>query len=369
MTPRERFLAALRGQTPDRVPIHFPGFEIRSREDLSAMDDPLRRRVAERLYELMHFEVTSPSRLNRYLITPPQRMRHEAATLPNGQIQRVCTIDAPRGELTAVTRWDPRVRTSWTVKYPVETMDDIETIRSIPWERPPQLKPAEPAEAPAEFPRRGVHRISISSPMVCVAGMMPYEMFLELCAVELPLIKELTQICLERTLDALSVLLSPSLDVVWMGGSEWITPPMGSPRLYDELVQEQEREIIRFVHERSRALVHVHCHGRVRHALARAVERGADYTEPVEPPPDGDITMAEAKRVAAGHLALGGNLECRILYNESEDAAEAAARAAFEGGKERFVFRTTEGPSPRLSEREFRNYMRAVDVWEELSPI
>lgn len=53
---------------------------------------------------------------------------------------------------------------------------------------------------------------------------------------------------------------------------------------------------------------------------------GADYTELVEPPPDGDITLAEAKRLAAG---------C----------------------------------SPTLGEGEFRNYLRLIDVWEELSPM
>ncbi len=127
--------------------------------------------------------------------------------------------------------------------------------------------------------------------------------------------------------------------------------------------------IIDYIHSHGDAVVHVHCHGHVRHALKRMIERGVDYTEPVEPPPDGDIPMAEAKSLAAGRITLGGNLECRILCNESEEATEAAVRAAFEGGKEWFVLRATEGPSPVLNEREYRNDMRVVDVWEQLSSI
>jgi len=123
------------------------------------------------------------------------------------------------------------------------------------------------------------------------------------------------------------------------------------------------------VHSHSDAVVHVHCHGRVRHALDRCIERDADYTEPVEPPPDGDITMVEAKALAAGRITLGGNLECRVLCNESVQAVEAAVRAAFEGGRERLVLRPTENPSPTLSQREFENYMRVIDLWEELSPL
>jgi hypothetical protein len=79
--------------------------------------------------------------------------------------------------------------------------------------------------------------------------------------------------------------------------------------------------------------------------------------------------MAEAKALAAGRIALGGNVECRVLCNESVDAAEAATQAAFEGGRHRFVLRPSESQSPTMTEREFANYMRMVDVWEELSPM
>jgi uroporphyrinogen-III decarboxylase len=79
--------------------------------------------------------------------------------------------------------------------------------------------------------------------------------------------------------------------------------------------------------------------------------------------------MAEAKAMADGRITLGGNIECRVLSFESEATVEAAVRAAFEGGKDRFILRPSEGPDPRMSEREFRNYMRMVDVWEELSPM
>lgn len=370
MNPRDRLLSTMRGGTADRVPLHLPGFECTTREALPKMQDPRRREIAERIAHLMHFEVQIPSCINRHFITPGQRIRTEAKVLPNGQRETHGVIDTPKGELTYVLAWDPVIKTGWTVEYPVETMEDIEKIRSVPWELPRGLKPPEQEALPDEFAERGVVRTGISSPFVCVAGMMRYERFLELCATHLGLIEELTQVCLQRTLDCLEVLLSkPGIEYVWLGGSEWITPPMGSPAMYDALVQEQERQIIEYVHTHSNAVVHIHCHGRVRHALDRTIERGADYLEPVEPPPDGDITMAEAKERAAGRITLGGNIECRILCNESEETVEAATRAAFEGRKERFILRSTESPSPVLAERESRNYLRVIDVWEELAPI
>ena len=106
----------------------------------------------------------------------------------------------------------------------------------------------------------------------------------------------------------------------------------------------------------------------MRDSLPKVIERGADYLEPIEPPPDGDLTMAEAKESAAGRLTLGGNLESRVMCYGSLGEAESATRAAFAGGKERFILRPTEGPSPTLSEREHANWMRVIDVWEELAP-
>ena len=370
MNPRERILRTLRGQVADRVPIVLPGFSYRSGDEVSKVPDPLRRKIAERVIDETDFRVQIPSRINRMLVTPPQRIRTEQKDLSNGNRQVLGTIDTPLGELTYVTEWDPRSRTSWMVKYPVENKEDIKKIASVPWEFPERLSAPSLDVLPDGFSDRGLLITRISSPFVCVSAMMNYEWFLELCILDPDLIKELTEICRARVLDCVRVLLSkPGIEYVWLGGSEWVTPPMAPPMVYDALVQEQEESVTRYVHRNSDAVVHIHCHGRIRYALPRMIARGADYTEPVEPPPDGDITMAEAKNVAAGRITLGGNIECRVLCVGSEDDVELAVRAAFEGGRKRFILRPTEGPSPRLSEREFNNYMRLIDIWEELSPL
>jgi len=370
MNPHERYLAALRGQKADRVPLELAGFLFPSREEIAQLADPLRRTIAERVHDQTHFEFQVPSHINRMLVTPPQRIRATTERLPGGGRRTRGAIDTPKGNLTYETQYNPVAATSWHVKYPVENEDDIEKIASVPWELPANLAPLDLSRPPKGRRERGIVTARISSPFVCVAGMMNYQSFLAMTATHAELILELTEICRRRILDCLQVLLSrPGIECVWMGGSEWVTPPMGSPALYDALVQEQERSLIQFIHEHSDAVVHVHCHGRVRDALPKVIERGGDYLEPVEAPPDGDITMADAKRLAVGRITLGGNIECRILCNDSEQRVERAVRAAFEGGKERFVLRPTEGPSPLMSEREFRNYTSLVDLWKKLSPI
>jgi len=381
MTPRERWLKTLRGDVPDRVPLELPGLDCVSSEAVERLENPRRRQLAERAFEHITFRVTVPSRVNRMLVTPAPRIHEEREGLPDGRTRVVGTIDTPLGELRYVNEYDPASHTGWHAEYPVKDRSDIEKIASVRWE-PPGDAPLPIVDDVVSgsddagritdteaFRRRGILETRISSPFVCVAGMMRYEMFLELCATDLPLIEELTEICRQRVMDCLvAALRTPGIDCVWIGGSEWLTPPMASPRLYDALVQEQERTLIDTVHATSDAVVHVHCHGRVRDALPKTIARGGDFTEPVEPPPDGDIPMAEAKKLAAGRITLGGNIEARVLANETEDALEAAVRAAFEGGNERLLLRPTERFS-RLDEREFRNYRRLIEVWDELSPI
>ncbi|MBN2450757.1 MAG: hypothetical protein JXR77_10235 [Lentisphaeria bacterium] len=370
MTPRGRFLHAVSGRPVDRVPLELPGFQFATREQVAKIGNPRRRELAERVFDQVHVPVMVPSHTNRMLMTPSHRVHSVREPLPDCRVRTRGSIDTPKGPLTFETMYDPAAATGWQVKYPVESLADIEAIRSVPWERPPGLRPPEAPAMHADLQGRGVVETRISSPFVCVAGMMSYEWFLELTATEPDLIHDLTDICRVRTLDCLDVLLSnPVIEYVWIGGSEWVTPPMASPAVYDALVQEQERSLIQAIRERSAARVHVHCHGHVRHALLRTIERGGDYTEPVEPPPDGDIALAEAKRIAAGRITLGGNIECRILCNEGEEAVERAVGAAFEGGRERFVLRPTEGPTPAFPEQEYRNYRRLIEVWEEMSPL
>ncbi len=370
LTPRERCLRALTGSEPvDRVPMHLQGLSFPSEADVENLTDPLRRDAARRVNQHMTFNHGVPSYVNRYLVTPPQRIHSEKRQKDNGHHQIIQTLDTPLGDLTAVREYAPEAATTWQVKYPVECEKDIEKIASVPWERPQNMQYPDRNDVPEDFEQRGLYTTGVSSPMVCVAAMMSYEWFLELALTRREWMLELTDICRRRILDVLEGLFEkPGIEYVWMGGSEWLTPPMGSPELYDAFVQEQERSIIDYVHEHSNAVVHVHCHGNVRHALPRTIERHADYTEPVEPPPDGDITMAEAKKTAAERITLGGNVEARILHQGTEDEVSEAVHNAFEGGKERFILRTTEAPTPRMTRQEYRNYMRLIDDWEKLSP-
>ena len=366
MTPRDRLLTTIRGGMADRVPLVLEKFHCASPDELA---DPLRREIAERVYRELTCAVTAPTGLNRYLVTDPRHITEVSHERSGGDTTVVSEIDTPKGKLTAVVEHNEITATEWTIKYPVESLADIAKIRSCPWDVPAEATPPDLADPPECFPERGISWLMVSSPVVCVAGMMPREMFLELCVTDLPLLRDLTAICTERTLAVMDVALARgNVDYVWMGGCEWVTPPMASPRVYDALVQPFETPIIARAHAAG-AVAHVHCHGNIRSTLELVIERGADMLEPCEPPPDGDITFAEAKALAARRITIGGNIEARVLECQDEAAVEQACRAAFEGGKDRMILQTTAGPYCRMTPQMASNYHRMIDVWEQLSPI
>ncbi|KPK84602.1 MAG: hypothetical protein AMJ81_05185 [Phycisphaerae bacterium SM23_33] len=369
MSPRERLLRTLRGWPPDHVPLVLEGFHCAHKDQIQSIPDPARREIARRIFGQTAAFVHCPSFENRYLFTPRQFMKEVSREQTRDAVRITTRIATPKGDLTAVTARNSQSDTVWTIKYPVESLQDVEKIRCVPWELPEGLAGPDTSKLPADFHRRLVLRTNVSSPFVCVAGMMPYDYFLELCATDLGLIEELTEQCCDRALRVLDVLLADeAIEYVWMGGCEWLTPPMGSPRLYERLVQPYEAKVISRIHAAG-AIAHVHCHGNVRSTLELVIRRGGDYFEPVEPPPDGDISFAEAKALAAGRITLGGNVEARILENESAKAVERATRAAFEGGKHRMVLSNSAGPISPLTPRALANYHRLIDVWEELSPL
>lgn len=356
----------MRGEAVDRVPLVLEGFGIARPETIK---DAGKTEILDRVAGHLHFRHSCPAFVNRYLVTPRQRITESQRRAGSGEVVTTTTIDTPKGPLTAVSGRNSTSNTTWELKYPVESLADIEKIRSVPWELPEGLAPPDLSSVPELFATRGIVHTGVSSPFVCVAGMMPYQYFLELCITEFNLIKELTQQCLERILSILDVVLSENtVEYVWMGGCEWLTPPMGSPKLYDEFVQYFERKVIERIHAAG-AISHVHCHGNVRSTLEPVIQRGGDFFEPMEPPPDGDITFAQAKAIAAGRITLGGNVEARLMDNEDADTVEEATRRAFDGGKARMVLQTSAGPISRMTPKMIANYHRMIDVWEELSPI
>ena len=148
----------------------------------------------------------------------------------------------------------------------------------------------------------------------------------------------------------------------WFGGSEQATPPMMSPRMYDALVAKYDGPLFELVHQHD-CYVHVHCHGKISGILDRLVELGVDLLNPVEPPPQGDIEMGEAKRRVDGRITLMGNIEFRDLEFAEPDEIEKKVRHAIEdGGKKHTILYPSARGITDVSERYRENAIRYIEA-------
>ena len=375
MNGRQRLAAALTGEPVDRAPIWLrEGFPLI--EGPAGADHFTRGWQADPAYREL-FDHVAPHAdaierwsipcTNRMLMVPPGRIRHEQTDLSEDAYRVRARIDTPKGELLAVSEYRRGHDTTWTVKHAVESKEDLAKLASVPFEIDPAHidRAAESYRAAQErVGDRGVVRSFMSSPIVIISGCMSFEMFLTLSITDREWFAELAAEITRRELAVLEEIFSAGTEldtVMTFGGSEQCTPPMMAPEAYDEYVVPYEGRLIEWLKERG-VLVTVHCHGKVRHALSCMKALGADGTDPVEPPPAGDVTYAEAREICGDALTIMGNLEFDALSHAEPGEIRDQVREILSHGNRRVILSASAGPVGAVTPRLAENYRAWVDA-------
>jgi len=368
LTSRERILRTLRGEPVDRVPIHAPipwspMWSVRGEEPEWASDPnyaPVRELCDQHCDALIGI---AQAGVNRAFPGIDEQYIERLPEQQNGPRRRRTTIvHTPKGDLRTTDEWEEGIRTSWYPEPLIKDKEDAERFLSIPYEfKPPDLSGME--EAREKAGERGLTQAHVSTPMVCVSRMIHFDQFLEWCAGEFELIDRMVCAVQERTRDVLDYVMGHGGGpMVWFGGSEQATPPMMSPRLYDALVEKYDAPLFDVVH-RHGGLVHVHCHGKISGILDRLVEMGVDALDPVEPPPQGDIEMGEAKRRVDGNITLMGNVEfCDLEFAEPDEIERQVQHAICDGGKKYMMLYPSATGITDLTERYRDNAIRYIEA-------
>ena len=99
------------------------------------------------------------------------------------------------------------------------------------------------------------------------------------------------------------------------------------------------------------------------HALDAAQIGGPpDALQPIEPPPIGDCTLAQARSVLGDRMILIGNIEYSDLAaREASEIDKAVADAITAGGPESFILCPSCSPyEEQISERTAENYITMI---------
>jgi hypothetical protein len=222
----------------------------------------------------------------------------------------------PRGLLTQAVR-QPADQPPWCVKPFVQSREDAErwlSARNVPavWDI------SKLSEQVAEIGSRGIAYLDYDDPFYGIALLFGEEDFALRIALETDLLESMIERRFELAFENLESLLreTSKLDMpllYYTAGPETATPPLVSPAIFERLVVPFQKRLVERIHGYGYP-VSLHCHGRVREVLPFVMECGFDALEPLEPPPQGNIELAELLRRTEGKLALMGYIQDQDFY-------------------------------------------------------
>lgn len=368
LTEKQRVLRCVGWQLHDRVPIHPPiPFDPDAWRDgnLSAwQQDANYRRVAEIVAQHCTFFSryrSAPGLFSRAHMLIPDEYVEVSREQREDQTFITTTVRTPKGDLTSLQRTDRNVQTTWMLEPLVKTEEDAEAILSVPFE-PDLPDPAPFQKERRAWGERGLIELGVSTPLVCVSHIMHFDQFLEWTVSNRPLIERMIETVFERIYVRLEHLVKAGvIECIWMGGSEQATPPMMSRQFYEELVVPYDGPLIELAKSHG-TLVHIHCHGRISGVIDLMLEMGADMTDPVEAPPDGDIDFTEAKRRCRRQMVLMGNIQLRHLeYSTRSEIDELVRQTICKGGKEGMMLYPTARPLTWMSDNLTENCLQYME--------
>lgn len=333
LTSRERLLKTFRGEQIDRVPIslyEFDGFYHGWIHDHPEYVEILE--YAEGKTDKMYFW-NAPSSGKNILFF---------GELESGSIQKTdwqegtahfskTMIQTPAGELTRLSRQDEGIHTGWCLEHLCKDEKDAEKVLSLPFV-PWQPSVESFFEADKKLGGAGILLGDIADALCNTVELFGFSTFLMLYLDNPDLVFRLMDFFQERILAYMEhILENGAVTLYRIVGPEYATPPYLSPQDFDKLVTPYDKELVDLLHTYD-GLARLHSHGNIRQVLASFKEMGIDATDPIEPPPDGDIELAEVREVLAD-VVLIGNIEERLFEIRGKEEIDIAVQKAIEGGR------------------------------------
>jgi len=379
-------MATLRGEAVDRPPVNLyeiGGFDVDPSDpgEFNVYNDPSWRpllQLAETRTDLIRMRSAVRARSwDPQSVWAGQKQSECLSDLV--QVQRYVedswhctrvTIRIGGRTLSSTTRRDPAVDTVWTTEHLLKDIDDVEAYLQLPAEFfAEDVNVTGLVEEDARTGDRGIVMVDTEDPICAAASLFRMEDFLTLALTEQRLFHRLLE-KLSRPLYARTERVSEGFPGhLWrVYGPEYAAEPFLPPPLFREYVVRYTEPMVRMIKKHG-GLARIHCHGRIANILESIVEMGADAIDPIEPPPQGDVELAQVRERYGKHLVLFGNLEVSAIETmEPEQFRKVVEKALAEGtqGQGRgFVLMPSSAPNGReITARTLQNYETMVSLVE-----
>ena len=114
----------------------------------------------------------------------------------------------------------------------------------------------------------------------------------------------------------------------------------------------------------------IHSHGNLKDILDDIADMGADGLDPIEPPPQGDVTLKYVRENYGNKMVLFGNLEIADIENMPTEKFSEKVKIALDegtaGSGRGFVLMPSASPYGRiLSPLTLKNYEKIIELVEK----
>jgi len=360
MTSRERLMAVLKHEIPDRVPIstyELVGWDMNSWANKEPSYKALMNYIREKTDCMYMISVTT---INRYIKehTYIEQWKEGKSTYVR------TTIVTPKGDLTKLDRIDDDINTVWHIEPLVKNDEDLAKYFSIPDDlEPVDVTPLEKEEK--LLGDKGILMVDIADPLCIAAELFKFGHFLIKAFTEKNIFIKLLDKIFEQQMFFLKDMLKKGAGPLFrIVGPEYATPPYLYPEQFHDFVCHYDSKMIRLIHDYGR-YARIHCHGRIRDVLRHIIEMEPDALDPIEAPPSGDVTLNEVKKLCGDKICLMGNIQLRDLEYESPERIREITiecmKAAKDGGG--YVIMPTASPiNVPLSPVTEKNYFVFIET-------
>ena len=361
MTSRERLLAAYRLQPVDRVPLRVWGVRCWDPAWVQSKDDSFTP-VIEATREHGDFVDAWGPGHGHYGSATSLKSESWTEDRPDW-IAHYRLLHTPGGPLRTMSLASRTGHPGMQMEFEVKTLEDLDKVLSVPYA---PFRPDVSAffKLTEEMGDRGLLQCFIPNPISMVHDMMGSDRLAIWSLTDRDRIMEVLWTFQRRCVDILQYLLDQGVGPVFtMNGEEYVTPPLHSTKDFRAFAIEPELEISRLIHEAG-GLLHVHCHGPVNAVLEDFAEIGLNCLHPLEPPPMGDVTLADAKRRVGHALCLEGNLQIGDIYTGRTENIVAQVKHNLEVTEGRgYIISPTASPyTPSLEPQTVRNYLAMIEA-------
>jgi hypothetical protein len=361
MSPRGRFMRSFYVEEVDTVPVTFAYVD-----PYAELDDQRKSLGYDRFHELVREEtdVMLPKgpRAPGIFYSSTKEAKVETETRQERNYSFRCdTLTTPSGILRAKRKSEKGINTAWTYEGYIKTEEDVERLLSIPYE-PLEVDMTPVNDAQKMLGERGVVATGVADAICCAAELFTLRDYALTGSRKPRTMMKLLRFFGDRIEDYVRQASEQSTDVFYrIVGPEYVTKPILPPRLFEDYVVPFDRRLVRII-KKNDNIAAIHCHGQLRTVMKGIRRIDPHVLEPIEPPPQGDITLREIKERIGDRTSLMGHIQYNDLEFDPPETIRKKVRSVIDQGAPGggYILFPTAEPIARISDRLLTNMKEFV---------